>query len=294
MRVTWYRPAPGRSVLLALVALGVFTAFALLPWLFTGPLETVLTASGRRLEPPSFAHPLGTDEIGRDMLNLIVHGARISLLIGVLATAVSVLVGAVVGMTAGLVRGRADTLLMRLTDIALVVPAFLLAVIVAPIALELVGPSTTILGMRATMIVTIGVIAVGGWAFTARVVRSQTLSLRERPFVDRARAIGASDLHIMRRHVLPNVLPVIVTMTVLGVSGAILAEASLSFIGLGDPFQPSWGQLLNSAQQAGAATNGAWWYVGSPGLCIVAVMLGCTLLGNALDAHLDPRRAARR
>jgi peptide/nickel transport system permease protein len=304
-RQRWRRQLGRTSTLLAelahrpsaIVGIGifaVFVAFALIPWLFTGPLESVLTASGTRLESPSFEHILGTDEVGRDVFNLVVHGARISLFIGVTATLASIILGTIVGMTAGLAGGGVDDVLMRITDVFLVIPVFLLAIVLAPIILELVGVSGTILGFRVTSFVTIFVIAIGGWAFTARVVRSQTLSLRERVFVDRVRVIGASHAHIMRRHILPNVLPIVVTMTVLGVSGAILAETALSFIGLGDPFQPSWGQLLSSAQQAGAAGSGAWWYLGAPGVCIALVMLSCTLIGRALDDVINPKLAARK
>ncbi len=285
--------ASRRSAVIGIAMLGLFAAFALAPGLFTGPQETVLTASGSRLEPPSAAHILGTDELGRDVFNLIVHGARVSLFIGLTATLMSVIIGSLVGMTAGLSGGRVDELLMRITDVFLVMPVFLLAMVLAPIILELVGVSGTILGFRVTLVVTIFVIGISGWAVTARIVRSQTLSLRERIFVDRVRVIGASHGRIIRHHILPNVMPIVVTMTVLGVSGAILAETGLSFIGLGDPFQPSWGQILSSAQQTGAAVSGAWWYIGAPGVCIALVMLSCTLLGRALDDILNPKLAAR-
>jgi peptide/nickel transport system permease protein len=127
----------------------------------------------------------------------------------------------------------------------------------------------------------------------ARIIRSQTLSVKERMFVDRARVIGGSRAHIMRRHILPNVVNLIVANTVLTFAGAIFTETTLSFIGLGDPFQPSWGQLLNAAQQAGAPGLGAWWYIVPPAVCVVVVILAFTLVGNALDDVLNPKSATR-
>jgi peptide/nickel transport system permease protein len=267
---------------IGVVILGAFVMLAIAPGLVTGAAETVLTASGRRLEPPSARHLLGTDEIGRDLLNLVVHGARISMLVGLTATAASAVLGTVVGTTAGLLGGRVDALLMRTTDVALVIPVFVLAIVVAPLAIDAIGASTTVLGLRASLIVTIAVLAIGGWPITARVIRSQTLTLRERAFVEWVWAAGGGRAWILRRHIVPNVLGMTATMSILGVSGAISAETGLAFIGLGDPFQPSWGQLLNSAERAGAAALGAWWYVGAPGACVALVVLACTLLGSEL------------
>jgi len=281
--------------LFGLVILGIFTALAISPNLFVGPLQPAVTATGGRLEPPSLTHLLGTDELGRDMLNLTVHGARISLTIGFLATFVTVLLGVLVGIVSGFVGGFADSGLMRITDFFLVIPTFVLALILTPIIRELVGSATTeVFGIRMTLLVIVIVIGITSWSSTARIVRSQTLSLRERAFVDRSRVVGASNGHIMRRHILPNVVNLIVANAVLTFATAVLLETTLSFVGLGDPFQPSWGQLLESARAVGAPGLGVWWYFGPPGICIVLVVLAFTLVGGALDDILSPKRRIRR
>jgi peptide/nickel transport system permease protein len=280
--------------LVGIVILGFFIVLAAIPDVLVGPLQTAVTATGGRLEPPSLAYPLGTDEIGRSMLNLTVHGARISMVIGLLATAITVLLGGVIGIVSGFVGGRTDGALMRVTDFFLVLPTFVLALILAPIIADVIGVGSSILGIRTTLIVIVIVVGITSWASTARILRSQTLSLKERPFVDRARVIGAGRLHIVGRHILPNVTNLIVANAVLVFAGAVLTETTLSFIGLGDPFQPSWGQLLNAAEEVGAPSLGAWWYFVPPGACIVLVVFAFTLLGTALDDLLNPRRRARR
>ena len=272
----------------------LFAALALAPALFVGPLQTVTIATGATLEPPSASHLLGTDEVGRDMLNLTVHGARVSMVIGLLATLITIFLGAVIGIVAGFVGGRSEQVLMRLTDFFLVLPTFVLAIVLAPIILDIVGTDAEFFGIRATLFVIIVVIGLTSWASTARVIRSQTLSVKERMFVDRARVIGGSRAHIMRRHILPNVVNLIVANTVLTFAAAIFTETTLSFIGLGDPFAPSWGQLLNAAQGSGAPGLGAWWYIVPPAFCVVVVILAFTLVGNALDDVLNPKAGIRR
>ncbi len=272
----------------------VFAVIAIAPQLFVGPLETATTATGRGLQAPSGTHAFGTDELGRDLLNLTIHGARISMAIGLLATFITIVVGAIIGIVAGFIGGWTDTLLMRFTDFFLVLPTFVLAIILAPIILDVIGAEAELFGIRATLLVIIVVIGVTSWATTARIIRSQTLSIRERMFVDRARVIGGGSGHIMRRHILPNVVNLIVANTVLTFSGAVFTETTLSFIGLGDPFQPSWGQILNAAQSAGAPGLGAWWYIAPPAACVVLVILAFTLVGNALDDILNPKSAPRR
>lgn len=272
----------------------VFAVIAIAPQLFVGPLETATTATGRGLQAPTGTHVFGTDELGRDLLNLTIHGARISMAIGLLATFITIVVGAIIGIVAGFIGGWTDTLLMRFTDFFLVLPTFVLAIILAPIILDVIGAEAELFGIRATLLVIIVVIGVTSWATTARIIRSQTLSIRERMFVDRARVIGGGSGHIMRRHILPNVVNLIVANTVLTFSGAVFTETTLSFIGLGDPFQPSWGQVLNAAQSAGAPGLGAWWYIAPPAACVVLVILAFTLVGNALDDILNPKSAPRR
>ena len=272
----------------------LFAVVAIAPQLFVGPLETATTATGRSLQEPTGVHLFGTDELGRDLLNLTIHGARVSMAIGLLATFITIVVGAIIGIVAGFIGGWTDTLLMRFTDFFLVLPTFVLAIILAPIILDVIGPEAELFGIRATLLVIVIVIGVTSWATTARIIRSQTLSIRERMFVDRARVIGGGSGHIMRRHILPNVVNLIVANTVLAFSGAVFTETTLSFIGLGDPFQPSWGQVLNAAQSAGAPGLGAWWYIAPPAACVVLVILAFTLVGNALDDILNPKSAPRR
>jgi peptide/nickel transport system permease protein len=277
-----------------LAILVVFAVIAIFPNLFVGPLETATTASGTALEPPSLVHLLGTDDLGRDMLNMTVHGARISMTIGFLATLITIFLGTLIGVASGFLAGWVDTGLMRLTDFFLVLPTFVLAILLAPIILDIVGPDAEIFGIKATLVVIVVVIGITSWASTARILRAQTLSLKERMFVDRARVIGSGSGHIMRRHILPNVTNLIVANTVLTFAAAIFTETTLAFIGLGDPFQPSWGQLLNAAESAGAPGLGAWWYIVPPATCVVLVILAFTLVGNALDDVMNPKSAVRR
>lgn len=276
------------------VILLVFTIVAIAPQLFVGPLQTATTATGLHFEPPSDAHVFGTDELGRDLLNLTFHGARISMAIGLLATFITILVGAIIGIVAGFVGGLVDNALMRVTDFFLVLPTFVLALILAPVVLDTIGFDAQLFGIRATLVVIVVVIGVTSWATTARIIRSQTLSIRERMFVDRARAIGSGPGHIMRRHIFPNVVNLIVAQAVLTFATAVFTETTLSYIGLGDPFAPSWGQILNEAQGSGAPGLGAWWYIAPPAICVVMVVVAFTLVGNALDDILNPRGRGRR
>jgi peptide/nickel transport system permease protein len=281
--------------LAGLVILAVFTFLALFPTVLVGPLETAVTATGPRLAPPSLDYPLGTDELGRSMLNLTVHATRVSMVIGFLATVITVFIGAALGVVSGYAGGRFDALTMRVADFFLVIPTFVLAIILTAIIRDVVGTgSTEILGIRLSLITIVVVIAITSWSATARIIRSQTLSLKERAFVDRSRVVGAGGGHIMRRHILPNVTNLIVANAVLTFAGAILTETTLSFVGLGDPFQPSWGQILDSARSVGAPSLGAWWYFVPAGTCIVLVVFAFTLLGSALDAVLNPKLQQRR
>ena len=290
----WRRFFRHRDGAFGVIVLIFFTIMAVAPWLFVGPLETVTTASGQALEAPSTTHIFGTDELGRDILNLTVHGARVSMVIGLLATIITILLGALIGITSGFIGGRVDSFLMRITDFFLVLPTFVLALVLAPIILDIVGENSQVAGIRMTLVVIVIVIGITSWASTARIIRSQALSVKERMFVDRARVIGSGGGHIMRRHILPNVINLIVANAVLTFAGAVLTETTLSFVGLGDPFQPSWGQLLEAARASGAPGLGAWWYVVPPGACIVLVVLAFTLVGSALDDLLNPKRRGRR
>lgn len=281
--------------LVGFAILAVFTVLAIAPALFVGPLQTAVTAIGPRLAAPSGAFPLGTDELGRSILNLTIHATRVSMVIGFLATIVTVLIGAVLGIVSGYVGGRFDALVMRIADFFLVIPTFVLAIILTAIIRDILGTgSRELFGIRLSLIIIVIVIGITSWSATARIIRSQTLSLRELAFVDRARVVGASGAHIMRRHILPNVMNLVVANAVLTFAGAILTETTLSFVGLGDPFQPSWGQLLDAARTVGAPGLGAWWYFVPAGTGIVLVVFAFTLLGSALDDVLNPKLRTRR
>ncbi len=227
-------------------------------------------------QPPSPAHILGTDDGGKDVYSSLLYGARVSLTVGFTAAAIAILIGAVVGIVAGYRRGWIGSLLMRITDFFLVIPDLALMIVLVAI----IGPSLV------TIILVIGFL---GWTGSARLIRSQTLSVRERKYVMRAKAVGAGDIHILRRHILPAVLPLMLANMVLVVSIAILDESSLAFLGLGDPTVISWGQMLNYAFERGAISAGAWWALLAPGFAIVWVVLGTTLLGTALEDAVNPR-----
>jgi oligopeptide/dipeptide ABC transporter ATP-binding protein len=225
---------------------------------------------------PSAAHLLGTDDAGKDVLSALVYGSRVSLLVGFTAALISLVIGGAIGLVAGFRGGRTGNLLMRFTDFFLVIPDLALQIVIVAI----VGQSLR------NIILVIGAL---GWTTTARLVRAQTLSVRERKYVERARAVGASEVHIMAVHVFPQVVPLMLANTVLVISLAILSESTLAFIGLGDPTVISWGQMLNFAFTRGAVSAGAWWALIPPGLAIVWVVLGTTLLGNAAEDALNPR-----
>lgn len=232
------------------------------------------------LLPPSKDHPLGTDDMGRDILANLLSGARISLLIGAVATAISMGIGTLIGILSGYFGKRVDNLLMRFTDFFLVIPWLPLMMVLA-----------AILGTSLWNI--IFVIGITGWAGTARVVRSQTLSIKERQFVERTVSIGAGSTHIMIHHILPNVFPLIFANTVLVAAVAIVSETTLSFLGLGDPAMASWGMMLHYAFESGATSAGAYWYYLPPGICVVLVVLAFTLLGYAFDEILNPKLRGR-
>lgn len=255
------------------------------PWLTPySPIETIRTAEGRGLTfaSPAAHGPLGTDDAGHDIWTLIVYGARISLSVGFLAGFLSVGLGGLFGILAGYYGGRVDALIMRATDVLLVIPDIPLMLILVASFRQLNLPVSPI----AILTLVIGLLY---WTSTARLIRAQVLTIKERQFVARARAIGAGHRHIIARHILPQVMPLIVANTVLVVSTAIIVESGLAFLGLGDPTQPSWGTMINFAFERNAISNGAWWFYLPPGLAIVWVALGCVLLGNVLEEMLNPR-----
>ncbi|MEU5596373.1 ABC transporter permease [Streptomyces sp. NPDC020298] len=278
----WRSYRAHRAGLVGLAALVLFALVALTAPLTAGSGVTGVTdAPGDPLQAPSGEFPLGTDRFGRSVLGLVVWGSRVSLLVGLLAAVLSVAIGAVVGVTAGHFKGVYATVLMRITDWFLVMPTLVLAIALATVMSRSLG----------TVILAIGVTS---WPTTARLVRAQTLAVESRPYIERAKALGGGHWHVMTRHVLPNVMPLVLAQTTLMISSSVLAEATLAFLGLGDPTVVSWGGLLQDAREAGAVSAGDWWYLVPPGIAIALVALAFTLCGRAVESVLDPRLGVAR
>ena len=271
------RQRTGMAGLAILVAVTVVALAAPL-FIHASDLD-VINAPGPSLAPPSAQFPLGTDQAGRSVLDLLIWGARPSLAIGVIATVLTMILGSVIGLLAGHYGGGAAKALMAVTDWFIALPAL-------PLAISLAA----VLGQGDASI-TIA-IAVTSWAGTARLIRAQTLAVEGRPFIERAKALGARDGQLMARQVLPNVAPFILVSGTLTVASAILYETTLTFLGLGNPTDVSWGAMINQAFNQGAISSGAWWYVLPPGVAIVIVVLGFTLVGRAVENILNPRMAA--
>jgi peptide/nickel transport system permease protein len=266
------RERPSATVGLALIIFFVLLS-AIAPLIAPYP---TLTASGPVYAPPSASHWFGTDDGGIDVLSLVLVGGRISLIVGAAASGVAIFIGGLIGVLAGYFGGWVDMLLMRLTDYFLVIPDLVLMIVVA----ALWGPSLS------HVILVIGLLL---WTTTARLIRAEVQSVRERVYVRRARTMGAGSISIIFRHVLPQVAPLLIANAVLSVAVAIFDETSLDFLGLGDPNGVSWGIILEHADDHTAATYGAWWTVVPAGLCIAAVIVGCYFLGQALEDALNPR-----
>jgi peptide/nickel transport system permease protein len=260
--------SPGGRLGVALLLVVVAVALAGPRLVGTDPFASV----GPALAAPSVAHPMGTDDLGRDVVRLVVHGTRTSLLVGLGTMLVSAVIAMAVGAVGGFRPGRLDDLLMRGTELVQVVPRFFLAVVVV----ALFGPTLPNL---------IALLGLTSWTWTARVVRAETLSLRERDFVEAARSLGGGDGHILRRHIAPNVLPSTLVMLSVCASGAILVEAGLGFVGLSDPDVVSLGTLASNAQRF---LRTAWWLAVFPGAALLLIVVGINLVGDAVgDAHGD-------
>ena len=281
-RRTWRAFRSHRSGMLGLAVLLLFIVVALAaPLLADSSGLDVTRANGPVLGSPSSHYLLGTDENGRSVLTLLIWGSRISLFVGLSATLISMVIGTLLGLVSGYFGGWIGRITFRITEWVLVIPFLPLAIALA-----------SVLGRGLLNIVI--VIAVTSWPGTALLIRSQTLSIRERAYVERAEAIGSGRWHQLGKHVLPNVMPMVFANTTLTVAIAILSETTLSFLGLGDPTHTSWGTMLDGAYHAGAITTGCWWYVIPPGVCVVLVVLSFTLIGQALEEILNPRLRARR
>ena len=261
------------------LALGiVIIAFIVLLAIFADKLTPYkpLDMIGEPLQPPSRMHLLGTDDMGRDLLTMVVYGSRVSLLIGVLAAILATAIGTIIGLLSAVIGGKLDVLISRSIDFVISLPY--LAVALAILAF-----------LKPSIWVIVVVIAALGWVTPAKVVRTSTLTVLGMPYVEAAYALGSSKLWIVWKHVLPGVKPFILSSMVLNVRSAILFEASLSFLGMGDPSHVSWGTILFYARRAGAFMLGAWWWIIPPGLMIMLTVLGFTLIAIGLDRVLNPR-----
>jgi peptide/nickel transport system permease protein len=274
-----------RGRLLVLVAGSVLTAIVLLA-LFAdrvapaGPNDQDIAA---RLRPPAmvggtWSRPLGTDELGRDVLSRLLHGGRVSLMVGLLAVAVSCPIGVVIGLASGFFGGWIDRMLMRFTDIQLAIPTILLAMALVTV----LGPGVP------NLIITL---SVTGWTIYARLIRGETLALRDRDFIEATRAAGAGQARIMFRHVLPNVVSPVIVVATFAVGSMVVLEATLSFLGIGVPLRvATWGSMLSSGR---TYLKSAWWITAFPGLAIFVTVLAINALGDSMRDALDPRLRSR-
>lgn len=256
----------------AVVFGGLAAACALAPWLAPYPFDRIDLDSLR--QPPSWHHLMGTDDLGRDVLTRLLFGGRVSILIGVLAAAVGTLLGSAIGAIAGFYGRVVDNLLMRTTDVTYAIPALPLLIILSSYAKDAVPAMVVIIGLLS-------------WMATARVVRARVLVVREMPYVEAARSMGATDFRLLTRHILPNALGPIIVGATLGVGNAILIESSLSFLGLGvQPPTPTWGNMLMDAQVTMATKP---WLTLFPGLAILIVVLAANFVGEGVQEALHPR-----
>jgi len=273
----WYRYKKNRPAVFGAGIVSVIVLVALTAPFLT-PYDPLATLMGPSFENPlTYPHYFGTDSLGRDVFSGIVFGTRTALMVGLLAAGTSALLGTLVGMTAGFYPGRVDDLLMRITETLLVIPIFFLSLIL----MAFVGQSIR------NVILVIGFL---NWPTIARLVRADFMSIREREFIEAARVDGASVKDIMFREILPNVTPTIIVACTLQISSAILLEAGLSFLGLGDPNVASWGVMLRNAQNY---IYSAWWLVLFPGVAITTIALAFNMIGDGLNDALNPRLKER-
>jgi peptide/nickel transport system permease protein len=257
----------GAAVLLVLLLAAIFAGVV-------SPYDPVKQDFRIERDPPSLAHPMGVDELGRDVLSRVIWGARVSLQAGAMAATIALVIGSTLGMLAAFYGGRADTLIMRSMDVLLAFPYLLLAIAVVAI----LGPGLL------TAMIAIGIVHVPAYA---RIVRGSVLVVRSREYVEAAAALGASDLRVMGRHVLPNVLAPLIVQVTLNVGSSIIDTAGLSFLGLGtQPPTPDWGNMLAAGR---SELINAPWIATFPGLAILVTVLACNLMGDALRDALDPR-----
>jgi peptide/nickel transport system permease protein len=276
-----FRKSRGGMLGVCVLAFFVLTAvFA--PWIsrYDDPNDEEWARVNPSFHPPSLDFLFGTDHFGRDVFSLTWYGARASLIVGVVASLISIILGTVIGLCGGYFGKLPDEILMRLTDFFLVIPWFPLMIVIA----SLLGRSFT------NVIIVIGITS---WPSTARIVRAQVLSVKEKGFVERARSVGAGSARIISRHIMPNVLPLVFANTTLLIANSIFSESFLDFFGLGDPTVVSWGTMLEEAYNWEAFARFSWWQIGAPGACIVALIMAFYLIGEALDDVMNPKLRRR-
>jgi peptide/nickel transport system permease protein len=258
---------------------GAFLLIAFIVLAFIAPLIEPFSATTQScavFAHPSSRHWLGCDDGGIDMLSLVLQGGRISMVVGFSATVVAMVIGGGVGLVAGYFGGRIDGVLMRITDFFLSLPDLVMMIVVATVW----GPSLF------HVVIVIGILL---WTSTARVIRAQVKTLRERVYVQRARALGASDTRIIIQHILPHVGPLLIANTVLTVAVAVFDETALAFLGLSDPTSTTWGTIIQHAFDRSAVSAGAWWAIVPAGCAIALLIVGCYMLGQAIEDRLNPR-----
>ncbi|MGL4629026.1 nickel transporter permease [Cetobacterium sp.] len=271
----WKNLKRNKMALFGLVILVIIVLLALFADQIANYDQVVIKQNLRmRLKPPSSAHWLGTDEFGRDIFARLVHGARVSLKVGILAVGIAIVIGGFLGAIAGYYGGKLDNIIMRVMDIFLAVPSILLAIAIV----SALGPNLL------NLMIAVSISSIPRYA---RIVRASVLSIRDQEFIEAARAIGASDARIIFRHIIPNSLAPVIVQGTLGVANAILSTAGLSFIGLGiQPPAPEWGSMLSGGRQY---LRYAWWVTTFPGVSIMITILSLNLLGDGLRDALDPR-----
>ncbi|MGH8962844.1 MAG: ABC transporter permease [Jatrophihabitantaceae bacterium] len=263
-----------RSALTGLVIVGLFVLSAALSSVISP--YSVSSRSCAVFAPPSGSHWLGCDDGGIDVLSLVLHGGAVSMLVGLFATIIAMVVGAGFGILSGYFGGWVDVVLMRITDYFLVIPQIVLMIVIAAVW----GPSLT------HVIIVIGALM---WTGTARVIRAQVMSVRQRVYVKRVEALGASHLRIIVRHIIPQVGPLLVANAVLAITVAIFNETALAFLGLSDPTAITWGTIMEHAFDRAATSAGAWWAIAPAGIAVALFIVGCYLIGRSIEDALNPR-----
>ena len=283
LKKTWKQFRTNMLGMVGLTILLVFVLMALLAPLlarYDNPNSLAWADTNPRFNPPSADFLFGTDYFGRDVYSLTMYGAQAALIVGLAASAISMGLGTAIGVSAGFFGRVSDEILMRFTDFFLVIPWFPLMIVVA-----------TLMGQSFTNVIL--VIGITSWPSTARIVRAQVLTVKERAFIERSKSVGAGGLWVIRKHILPNIFPLIFANTILLIANSIFSESFLDFFGLGDPNVISWGVMLEEAYSYGAFSAFAWWNILAPGASIVVLIMGFYLVGDALDEVMNPKLRKR-